>query len=77
MIPAGRTNAFHHADSESSTHTYEYKAPLASAFDLFLNSTILAAPILVPTLDDNTPGVARKLRGGPIDYSVVITNTGD
>ena len=54
-----------------------FSAFIASAFGLFLNITPLAAPILVPTLDDNTPGARRKLRGGTIDYAVVITNTGD
>ena len=38
---------------------------------------LFRSPILGGTLDDNTPGTTGKLRGGTIDYSVVITNTGD
>ena len=49
----------------------------ASVICLLDCTSALAAPIIVPTLDDNTPGATRKLRGGQIDYSVLISNTGD
>ena len=50
---------------------------VASAFGALLSASALAAPIIVPTLDDNTAAATRELRGGQIDYSVLISNTGD
>ena len=50
---------------------------VASAFGALLGASALAAAVLGAALDDNTPGATRKLRGGQIDYSVLISNTGD
>ncbi|WP_367874648.1 Ig-like domain-containing protein [Luteolibacter sp. Populi] len=40
-------------------------------------TTLHAAPIVGATLDDNTPTATQRARGGTIDYTAIISNTGD